>query len=77
MERFLRVVSSLLDAIGTLVTAIVILGGGVVGAALAGLFLAAENFGPVLYWGGVLAGGLAGAFLTWLAMRLFFLLGVD
>ncbi len=77
MERVFRIVSSVLDGVSLLVTVVVILGGGVVGGFLAWLSLLAEEAGPLLLWSGAGAGALAGAFLTWVAMKLFSLLGVD
>jgi len=77
MEQVFRAVSAILDGIVTLVSAVVILGGGSVGAFLGWLFLSGAGIGPALLWGGVVAAGCAGAFVTWLAMRLLILLGGD
>lgn len=77
MDKFLKSILTVLDAVGTMLLAVVVLGGALFGACLAWFVLGAMETGPLLRTSGTVAAGLISGFLSWVILSIAAFLNSD
>lgn len=77
MDKFLRSILTVLDAAGTILMAVVVLGGALFGACLAWFILGGMETGPLLRTSGTVAAGLISGSLSWVILNIAAFLNSD
>jgi hypothetical protein len=70
MDKFLNGISAVLDAVGVILMAVVILGGALFGGVLAWFILGAMEPNIWVHIGGTIAAGFISGFLSWILVNI-------
>lgn len=77
MDKFFNAISTVLNAVGTILMAIVIIGGALLGGLVAWFILGAMESNLWVRMGGTIAAGFISGFLSWMLVNIAALINLD
>lgn len=77
MDKFLNAISAVLDAIGTVLMVVIIIGGTLLGGCLAWFILGVMEVSLWACIGGTLAAGFVSGFLSWVFINIAAFINLD
>jgi len=77
MDKFLNAISAVLNAVGTVLIAVIIIGGALLGGAVAWFILGAMESSVWVRIGGTIAAGFISGFLSWVFINIAAFINLD
>ena len=77
MDKFLNAISAVLDAIGTVLMAVIVIGGSLLGGCVAWFILGVMEVSLWTRIGGTLAAGFVSGFLSWVFINIAAFIDLD